>query len=119
MTLRLRVESLEVVSSPDDLSAHAWRRPDAPARSSRDEIVSSSPLGDEHDARAFLALAWPAEHGAIASDTEVLLELLVDLVIQTLVRVRSPLAPAPGKLEARPVSTKPPPEVLLGSPRSS
>jgi UDP-GlcNAc:undecaprenyl-phosphate GlcNAc-1-phosphate transferase len=77
-----------------------------------DMISARFPLGDDRMARAELRFRWVVTNGDVSPQTEVLLQVLVDIVTTALVRVSSPFAPvlsAPAK-EA---------ETQLSPPRTS
>lgn len=92
---RTQLTAIEVVAAS---SNQVVRRCSIDANTiDRSELVSARfPIGDEAHARAFLRFRWRSPSGDVSPQTEVLLQVLVDVVTDAFARVGSDLAPVRG-----------------------
>jgi UDP-GlcNAc:undecaprenyl-phosphate GlcNAc-1-phosphate transferase len=71
------------------------------------ELVSAHyPIGRDAAARATLRFTWESDSGTVSPQSDVLLQVLVDLVARELQRLQSPFAPIPAQgveMRARPM----------------
>jgi UDP-GlcNAc:undecaprenyl-phosphate GlcNAc-1-phosphate transferase len=82
--------AIEVVESGGKRAMHCWESK-SPAVDVSELVSARYPLGDERLARADLRFRWRSATGDVSPQTEVLLQVLVDVVLEALVRVRSRL----------------------------
>ncbi len=87
--------AFEIVEPGEKGLLLGWRS-SSPAMVDVSELVSARfPLGDEATARADLKFRWASATGDVSPQTEVLLQVVVDVVRGALLRTMSRLAPRP------------------------
>jgi len=92
------------------------------ARETVDLLEVTFPVGADAVAVADMVFAWPASDGSAGPETEILLELLVDLVERALVRLGSslaPTAPAPAPPAGLSTSARPSSSSHVAAPTTS
>jgi UDP-GlcNAc:undecaprenyl-phosphate GlcNAc-1-phosphate transferase len=64
-------------------------------RSARDLVSASYPLGRDGVALSTIRFGWRSDFGDVSPQSEILLQLVADLLTEHLARLHSPLVPAP------------------------
>jgi UDP-GlcNAc:undecaprenyl-phosphate GlcNAc-1-phosphate transferase len=91
---RAELRSIELVPSGTTTHAHKWST-QAPLDAVGHALVTATyPIGPDDRARASLRFAWHSDYGDASPQSEVLLQVIVDVVSRGLERIQSEYAPA-------------------------
>jgi UDP-GlcNAc:undecaprenyl-phosphate GlcNAc-1-phosphate transferase len=110
VTRRAQLRSVEIARGPTEPSVVRWESNDD-AGALHELVRASFPVGRDATARAHVRFAWHSDFGDVSPQSEVLLQVVVDVLEGALARVGSDLAPvAPPREEraSRPVVTPAP-----------
>jgi UDP-GlcNAc:undecaprenyl-phosphate GlcNAc-1-phosphate transferase len=100
------VARVELYRPGAQVEVRAWEG--ARGQPSHELVAATFPIGEDRLARGELRFHWASTSGEVTAPTEVLLQVVVDVVTAALVRVRSEFAPAP---EAPRAEAEPAPSV--------
>jgi len=92
-TAQLACVELVATDRHPEETLHAWASADGPLPLSPDLVSARFPLGREDQARCALRFRWASDFGDVSPQTEVLLQVLVDVLATHLTRVESVHAP--------------------------
>ncbi len=101
-----QISAMDVVAADGSSDGKAWS---LNVVTDPEMTVSAQfPLGEERLARAKLRFRWSSPTGEVSPQTEILLQVLVDVVVGALVRVGSPFAPEQRveRAETQPISSR-------------
>jgi UDP-GlcNAc:undecaprenyl-phosphate/decaprenyl-phosphate GlcNAc-1-phosphate transferase len=92
--LEAELSYLEVVPMSDnEPTAFRWTSPKDADPFGRDVVSAKYPIGRDDVARAVIKFGWRSERGDVAPQTEVLLQVITDIVEASLKRLKSRAAP--------------------------
>ncbi len=87
-------ELVAVSETGEDHEIRRWSVP-PPADHGPENVSARFPLGPDALARAELRFRWHSDDGQVSPQTEVLIQVVVDIVARSLARVGSNFAPRP------------------------
>ena len=91
---RTNLDTVSLLTPADGKSAaRVWARKEN-AASPNERVTARYPIGRESSARAALKFAWTTDDGQVSAQSEILLQVIVDVLSTALVRVGSEYAPA-------------------------
>ena len=102
LATRAGMAASELVRKMDgaDNEVMRWGEARASLATSAEAVSARYPIGSDRFARADLRFRWRSESGDVSPQTEVLLQVLVDVVTHALTRVGSVHSPLPADLPA-------------------
>ena len=90
---RAELRFVELLPTSTEMQSQKWTSTGALDAAGHELVHATYPVGPEDLARASLRFAWHSDYGDASPQSEVLLQVIVDVVEQSLTRITSPYAP--------------------------